>query len=85
LACKPFLGEVLHSTPDGFIALPNKYNKLPEEELILTRAIGVRNQYIKDRVRGQVKYSVAAKSVVFPTACLGVIMDRDTLAQKFVN
>lgn len=44
---------------------------------------GVRNLYINDRVRNQVKYSAEGRSCLFITASLGVEMDFKTRNQSF--
>ena len=44
---------------------------------------GIRNQYIKDRVRDQLRYSSDYNSCFFITAALGVEMDTKTKKQKF--
>jgi hypothetical protein len=44
---------------------------------------GMRNQYIKDRVRNQVKYSSGYKKCLFITAALGVEMDLSSKEQTF--
>lgn len=58
-------------------------NVEPEENLSIKHVWGIRNQYINDRVRDQLRYSSNYNSCVFITAALGVEMDLKTKEQKF--
>lgn len=62
-----------YSTPSEY-ARPNDklFNVLPAESLKLKYAWGIRNQYISDEVRNQLKYSEKGDSCVYFTAALGV-------------
>mgnify|MGYP003442506148 CR=1 FL=1 len=71
LAVKPFLGQVKASTPLSFKTLPIK-NVEPDEDLKIKHVWGIRNQYISDRVRNQLRYSSNYNSCFFITAALGV-------------
>lgn len=51
---------------------PIHKNEPPVQTLKVQHAWGVRNQYINDRVRNQVRYSASGKSCLFITATLGV-------------
>lgn len=48
-------------------------------------AWGIRNQYINDEVRNQLRYSAKYSSCIFITAALGVEMDIKSLNQTFFN
>ena len=50
---------------------------------MIRHAWGIRNQYITDRVRNQLRYSDDYNSCFFITAALGVEMNIKTKAQKF--
>lgn len=82
LAIKPFLGQVKSSTPLSFKTL-NMKNIEPSEDLRIKHVWGIRNQYIKDRVRDQLRYSAKFNSCIFITAALGVEMDLVTKTQTF--
>ena len=71
MAIKPFLGQVKASTPAQYKVSSQK-NTLPVESLNIKHVWGVRNQYLTDRVRNQVRYSSNYKSVLFITAAIGV-------------
>ena len=58
-------------------------NVEPEQNLVIKHVWGIRNQYIKDRVRNQLRYSADFESCFFITAALGVEMDLKTKKQKF--
>ena len=49
----------------------------------MKHAWGVRNLYINDRVRNQVRYSENGNSCLFITAALGVEMNIKSLSQTF--
>lgn len=55
----------------------------PDEDLVIQHVWGIRNQYINDSVRDQLRYSSSFQSCVFITAALGVEMDVKTKEQKF--
>lgn len=82
LSVKPFLGQVNSSTPLSFKTLSMK-NVEPDEDLVIQHVWGIRNQYINDSVRDQLRYSSSFQSCVFITAALGVEMDVKTKEQKF--
>lgn len=82
MAVKPFLGQVVASTPVQFRVATQK-NVPPEESLGVAHVWGVRNQYITDRVRNQVRYSSTYDSCLFITAALGVEMDLASKKQDF--
>lgn len=67
---KPFLGQVKASTPLGY--RPTHKNEAPEQDLKVKHAWGVRNLYINDQVRNQVRYSSNGSTCFFITAALGV-------------
>lgn len=71
LAVKPFLGQVQRSTPASFKSL-NMKNVAPDQDLSIKHVWGIRNQYINDRVRNQLRYSDSFKTCFFITAALGV-------------
>ena len=71
MAIKPFLGQVRASTPLEYKTLEQR-NVVPEQDLVIRHAWGIRNQYITDRVRNQLKYSANYKSCFYITAALGV-------------
>ena len=54
-AVKPFLGQVKASTPLNY--KPTHKNEPPPQGLKIHHVWGVRNLYINDRVRTQVRYS----------------------------
>lgn len=81
LAVKPFLGQVKASTPLGY--RPTHPNAPPEQDLKIRHAWGVRNLYINDQVRNQVRYSAHSSSCLFITAALGVEMNLKTRDQTF--
>jgi hypothetical protein len=58
------------STPLNY--RPTHKNEAPEADLKLSHVWGVRNLYINDKVRNQVRYSSDATSCMFITAALGV-------------
>lgn len=55
----------------------------PEQELIIKHVWGIRNQYINDCVRNQLRYSPSYTSCLFITATLGVEMNLKTKTQNF--
>ena len=81
LAVKPFLGQVKASTPLNY--KPTHKNEPPPQGLKIHHVWGVRNLYINDRVRNQVRYSESGKSCLFITAALGVEMDLKSRSQSF--
>lgn len=85
MAVVPNVGQVLASTPEWYKPNPKAFNVLPEETLLLKHAYGLRNQYINDEIRNQVRYAAGEEEVVFPTACLGVRMHKKNLQQEFFN
>lgn len=76
---QPFLAAVQATTPSGFDPKTSN-SREPESSLTLVQAHGVR---CRD-TRGCVKYTSEGK-VVYITAGLGVVQDRDTLGQEFFN
>lgn len=50
----------------------NMKNTEPEESLSIKHCWGIRNQYINDRVRNQLRYSSNFNSCIYITAALGV-------------
>ena len=73
LATKPFLGQI--KAPSNFSLNARTHNVEPNENVSIKHVFGVRNKYIKDEVRNQCKFTKNYKSVLFPTACLGVKMN----------
>ena len=57
---------------------PRRDNKVPTQGINIRHVFGLRNQYIKDEVRNQCKFSKDFKHVLFPTASLGVKMNIKT-------
>ena len=58
MAVKPFLGQVQASTPSKYLnPVINSFNIDPQETLKINYAWGIRNQYISDEVRNQLKYT----------------------------
>lgn len=82
LAVKPFLGQVKSSTPLSFKTLSTK-NVEPQEDLRIKHVWGIKNQYISDRVRNQLKYSQSMQTCLFITAALCVEMNLSNKNQKF--
>ena len=82
MAVKPFLGQVKASTPIGYKVNP-KANTVPEADMKIQHVWGVRNQYISDRVRNQVKYNSNENGCFFITAALGVEMNINDKSQTF--
>jgi len=62
---------------------PTQKNEPPIQDLKIEHVWGVRNLYINDRVRNQVKYSADGTSCYFITAALGVEMDLKSQEQSF--
>ena len=82
LAVKPFLGQVKASTPHEYKTM-KRANVEPEQDLQIKHVWGIRNQYIKDRVRNQLRYSDNCKSCYYITAALGVEHDLKSQKQTF--
>lgn len=78
MATKAFVGQI--KPPSDFKQNYNakKDNKVPEEDLSIAHVFGLRNKYISDQVRNQVKFGAGERYVLFPTACLGVKMKIQT-------
>jgi len=82
-AIKPFLGQI--KFPSGFVMNKALQDVLPKERLRLKYAWGIRNQYINDEVRNQLKYGEKGNTCIFITASVGVEMDTKSLSQTFYN
>jgi microtubule-associated protein-like 6 len=77
LAVKPFLGQVKASVPTGY-KMPANAGEKPDQNLSLSYCHGYR---CFDAV-GTAAYN-ASNHIVFAAAALGVVMNPDTLEQKF--
>jgi len=69
------------STPLNY--RPTHKNEPPTQGLAIDHAWGLRNLYINDQVRNQLRYSSNGHSCLFITAALGVEMDLKTRKQTF--
>lgn len=75
------MGQVKASTPSGYRATHK--NEPPQQDLKIRYAWGVRNLYINDQVRNQVRYSGSGSTCLFITAALGVEMNLKNREQSF--
>ena len=75
----PFLGEVNNSVPSGFKLTPDM-GLAPNANLRLKYAHGFRSF----DTRGNLKY-VSDKEIVFTTAALGVVLNKQSNTQRFFN
>lgn len=74
MATKPFLGQIKYPSDYKEKYNARRDNKLPDEDASIRHVFGLRNRYLNDEVRDQVKFASDFKSILFPTACLGVRM-----------
>jgi hypothetical protein len=70
MAIKPFLGEVIHSTPNGFKFMPEMADK-PSANLKIKYAHGFRSF----DTRNNLKYA-SKNEIVYCTAALGIVLDK---------
>ena len=57
----------------------------PKEDLQIKHVWGIRNQYLKDRVRDQLRYSSNYNSCFYITAALGVEHHIGSKKQKYYS
>lgn len=61
----------------------NRDNKLPSGELKIEHVFGVTTSYHKQWVCNQARFSHDGDNIVYPTAALGIEINRKTLNQSF--
>ena len=80
MATSQFKGQIF--APRQFVPNPRKDNKVPQENVKIKHAFGIRSSYIKDQVRNQGKLAIDCKSILFPTACMAIKMDIESKDQQ---
>ena len=79
MAVKPWLGEVIHSAPNGYKP-PANQKTAPEANLTLQRVHGYRGF----DSRNNLKYLASGK-MVYNAAALGIVLDKESRQQQFFN
>ena len=67
-----FKGQI--KAPSNFVPNPKKDNVPPKADMEIYHVFGIRNKYLMDEVRNHGKFSKDCKSILFPTACMGIKM-----------
>jgi len=84
-AVNAYLGQVVKPSNFKIDYNAKKDNRLPDESLKMNHVFGLRNLYINDEVRNQVKFSSTYREVLFPAACLGIKMNLKDKKQTFYH